>query len=125
MSLFSDITHSVVSQVSNDLCGESVVLKRDDQEVTVAAVPAESQYTVESVDAVRMRVSVRDWIIEAEDYDFGDGPVDPQLGDTITETLDNSTERVWEVGPLPGDNHAWRWSDRRAKRIRVHCHEVT
>ena len=60
----------------------------------------------------------RDYLIDAEDLDFGDGAVEPAIGDVIEDG-----SQTYELAPLTGSELPWRWSDQGHTRYRVNCVE--
>ena len=60
---------------------------------------------------------VRNYLIDVVEYNFGEGCVEPEVGDQITEG-----ETVWIVTEDSTDT-AWRWSDRERKVYRLNTVE--
>lgn len=82
------------------------------------AIRGSSPVEVTDSNGQRILITRRDFLIDADDYDFGDGPVEPKSGDEITDGTD-----TYEVAPLGGRNAPWRWSDRARTRYRIHTAE--
>lgn len=98
--------------------GVAVTLTRGSVSVELTAVRGASEEQMDGSQGARLRSFVRDYLIEADDYDFGEGPVHPALGDRITDD-----GRTYEVG-TPSDDKPWRWHDRARSRLRVHTVET-
>ena len=98
--------------------GVSVTYRRGAQSVALTAVRGETATSVEGAEGQRARVFTRDYLIDAEDLDFGDGAVEPAIGDVITDA-----GVTYEVTPLTGTELPWRWHDPPRTRYRVHCVE--
>ncbi len=99
--------------------GVTVTIGRGNDTTEVTAIPAEGQIEIESGDGFRARRRVVDYLIDAEDYDFGDGPVEPEAGDTIEDG-----EQMFECCQPSEGVPAWDWSDRRWVRYRIHYRQI-
>ncbi len=60
-----------------------------------------------------------DFLIAADDLDFGDGPITPERGDLIFWAI-GADVQTFEVGPV-GSEPAWRYSDPCQSIVRVHA----
>lgn len=99
------------------VCGVSVSLTRGATTIFVIALRGASEATRDNAQGVRLRQFDRDYLIDAADYDFGGGPVEPALGDQLVDD-----GRTFEVHN-GGDGPAWDWHDRQGIRYRIHCLE--
>lgn len=103
--------------------GTKVTIRRDAGETEcVPALRGSSAF--ETIDAAGAVVTIRsrDFLIAAEDYDFGDGPVEPARGDVVVEAQDDG-DHEFELLDLPGQP-SWRWSDAFRVRYRLHTKEI-
>ena len=76
---------------------------------------------IQNSDNVITEVLLRDYLIDVSDFDFGSGPVAPQVGDVITETI-NGITRYFEVLPTNGVPE-YREHDRDGTTWRIHTKE--
>ncbi|MEM1061864.1 MAG: hypothetical protein AAGJ97_05985, partial [Planctomycetota bacterium] len=101
-SLFDD-TVNTLRGVGEELAGRTVTLRRGSAEVTITAVPGETSAEESTGDEgydLAVTVRYRDYKIRASAYDFGDGPVAPEVDDRILDGDD-----VWQVVAPPGQPH--------------------
>ena len=85
------------------IAGVDVTLTRQDRAVTLIAVPATTEFEVDTGDVIEYAQS-RDFTILAADLVLGGFPSLPKRGDTIRETIDG-VETVYSVGAPAGSNH--------------------
>lgn len=114
-----------LADLSSESAAVSVTITRADDEITgVAATIGRSQdLRFDDNTGIVIGHETRDYLIAAADYDFGDGPVEPQTGDIIT---DSSSGKAIEyvVRPTSGEDGA-RWSDRYGVRWRIHTKRLS
>lgn len=101
------------------LGGVPLTLTRGATSVAITGIPGSTPVSVENGEGLRVRVFTQDWLIDLVDYDFGDGPVEPAIGDVIA-----AGDGTFEVASLGGSEPAWRWHDRQRTRYRVHTVET-
>lgn len=101
------------------VAGVPLTLTRGGVSVEVTGIRGSTPAEVESSESQRLRVFRSDYLIDAADYDFGAGPVEPAIGDGITD--DGHT---FEVASLGSGEPPWRWHDRGHTRYRVHTVEI-
>lgn len=117
MSVFDDAIAAGLAALKAT-CGVAAVYRRGDAAVSLTVIPGESGVTVATNQNLRIRQTIRDWLIDAADLDFGDGPFEPGNADVI------------EVGPLrfevesPEGGTPWRWHDLARTRYRIHSREI-
>jgi hypothetical protein len=121
MSLRSAIDVALRAAAKAD--GRKVTIRRGETEIPcVPFLTGES--TFETIDAAGAVVTVRsrDFLIQPEHYDFGDGPVEPARGDQIDEEHADGVH-TFELLDLPGQP-SWRWSNGFNVRYRLHTKEI-
>ncbi|MEZ6068273.1 MAG: hypothetical protein R3B90_21740 [Planctomycetaceae bacterium] len=117
---------AAAGRVLQTVAGITVSITRGAQTTSnVVAIPGRTQFTVEDSEGQRSRRHVRDFLIDAADYQIGGTATEPASGDEITETFPDGTTRTFEVTPIVPGDHAWRWSDEAATRYRIHTIEIT
>jgi hypothetical protein len=82
-----------------------------------------SPFQTIGADGSLITIRSQDFLILAELYDFGDGPVEPQRGDLVTHEQDDG-EHIYELLDIPGAP-AWRFADAYQQRLRLHTNEIT
>lgn len=117
MSRFSRATAAGLAALKR-FAGEPVTYRRKSRSIPLTAIRGSTVGTVEDANGQRLRTFERDYLIDAVDLDFGDGAVEPALGDTITD--DGHT---YELVALTDSQLPWRWHDRAHTRYRVHTVE--
>lgn len=104
--------------------GTKVSIRRG--EVQIDDVPCglgTTNFEAQNYDGSIVTTRSQDFLILAELYDFGDGPVEPARGDIyVFEQADG--EHEYELLDLTGQ-HCWRWSDQYQQRLRLHTKEIT
>jgi hypothetical protein len=70
----------------------------------------------------RMEWTDRDYLIPAAKLVLGGVQVEPQMGDTVRETMGDEVF-VYEV-LAPAGEPAWRWSDPHRRMLRVHAKHI-
>lgn len=122
MSIAAAVRAAAVAAARAD--GTKVTIQRGD--ATIIDVPCGlGSSTFESLNADNCVITLRsqDFLILAELYDFGDGPVEPARGDLVTlEQADG--DHVYELLDLPSQP-SWRWGDQYKQRLRLHTKEIT
>jgi hypothetical protein len=63
-----------------------------------------------------------DFLIDMDDYDFGDGPVEPRRGDRIKRTVGGTTH-TYEVLPTPS-GRVCEWGDTSGDEWRIHTKHI-
>lgn len=101
--------------VLKEHAGQTVTYRRDVLEVSVTATVGTTRATAGAGDDITVDSKIRDYMIEASDIDFGDGPVKPVSGDEIEE----SDGRVFKVLPVGGEP-CYRDSDHAGFTLRIH-----
>ena len=92
---------------SNDLFaeafGEQVTLVRGLTETTtsVTAQVTVQIYSGTDDDGIGTTFESTDFVMDMDDYDFGEGPVTPRDGDQIKRTI-NAVSHTYDVRPVPG-----------------------
>lgn len=121
MSLATDVDDLLDTVIASD--GVSVTYARTGKtSQTITAVRGRSQFRTTDPDGRLVLIkSDRDYLILPADINFGDGngAVEPQRGDRITDGSD--TYEVWPV--VAGESH-FRRSDLSDAMYRVHCKKV-
>ena len=102
-----------------------VVYRRGTDEKEVQATIGKTEF--EQVDDVGgagliHRVESRDFLVRAADLDLGDGPILPQAGDQVRETV-GMAAFVYEVN-APGGQPPWRYSDPYQRVLRIHTKHI-
>lgn len=104
-------------------CGVPVTLARGIASSAITAIRSATAAEIEMLSAgdghQQIRTFRRDYLIDSVDYDFGDGPVEPAIGDRVTDD-----GRHYEVCSLGAGEPPWRWHDRGSLRYRVHTIEI-
>jgi hypothetical protein len=104
--------------------GTRITITRGD--ARIECVPCglgSSTFSTLGPDGSVVLVRSQDFLILAELYDFGDGPVEPARGDKVTLSQEDG-DHVYELLDLPSEP-SWRWSDPYRQRLRLHTKEIT
>lgn len=101
---------------------QSVVYRRGTDTVAVLATIGTTVFQIDDGAGGVLRIESRDYLISAADLILSGGPVLPQRGDRIEESVDSEVF-VYEV-IRPGDEPCWRWSDAYRQTVRVHTKQV-
>lgn len=107
-----------LGRLQADHASEEVDLRRGDSVVSVSAVIGRSEFETTDTEGLTTATQSRDFILDAADYDFGDGAVTPKAGDQFFQGGIDAG-RCYEVMQLPGQP-CWRWADDFHTRLRVH-----
>lgn len=65
---------------------------------------------------------IADWLIDRADLSINEAPIEPEVGDRITITLDHAQE-VFEVATVAGQP-CWAWHGRDGGTYRIHTVRV-
>lgn len=104
--------------------GETVALRRAEYTTEdVTAVVGSTRFEQTGSDGLRVRVRIRDYLIDASDYAINGAAVEPQSGDEILQTLGGAT-RIFEVASPGGAEPPWRYSDQERTRYRIHTRDM-
>lgn len=87
------------------------------------AAPGSQDFLVTDNETTSLAYKTYDWLVAAENYDFGAGQVEPADEDRITVVRGAKTE-VYEVLREPGIK-SWRFSDPYNTRYRIHTKLVS
>lgn len=104
--------------------GETVAIRRAEyttEEVT--AIVGSSRFEDASAEGLKVRVRIRDYLVDVADYVINGVAVEPQPGDEILQELDGQT-RVFEISSPGSSEPPWRYSDSLQTRYRIHTREV-
>lgn len=114
-----------VSAIAQARAGGSVVkITRGNQSITdVPCGLGSSTFETIGPDGAVVLVRSQDFLILADLYDFGDGPVEPERGDLVTLGQADG-DHVCELLDLPSEP-SWRWGDAYKQRLRLHTKEIT
>ena len=88
----------------------------------VAATVGKTEFEIDNGFGVVERWQSRDFLILAEDLDFGLGVTFPERGDKIRE-IQGSTTFVYEVMSPPGQDF-FRYSDQFRQTLRIHTKQT-
>lgn len=114
-----EIAQAAARRSQKTLAGVVVTIKRgEDESQEITAVVGTTRTETAVSDSVMVVGRERDYLIDAADYDFGNGPVEPQEHDEIREP-DGSQIYCFKVLPI-GLEAAWKWSDQFRKVYRLH-----
>lgn len=96
--------------------GRSISLSRDTTTVTATAIPVQEQARIYTADGLQFRMRIRQFLIPANQYQFGGGTVTPAAGDEI---VDGGT--TYEIHTPAGAESPWEWDgpDFRIYRVNV------
>ncbi|MBX3384592.1 MAG: hypothetical protein KF864_13900 [Phycisphaeraceae bacterium] len=102
-----------------------VLYRRGTDEKEVQATIGKTEF--EQVDDVGgagliHRVESRDFLVRTAELDLGAGPILPQAGDQVRETVGTSVF-VYEVN-APGGQPPWRYSDPYRRVLRIHTKHI-
>ncbi len=101
--------------------GVDARITRGANSVEVKATIGETRTEEIIQDSVVVTTRARDYLVDAQEYDFGSGPVEPARADQIIETI-NDAEITWITTEDQSDT-IWRWHDRQRKIYRIHTVE--
>ena len=118
-NLIASGTTWLTSQLKSH-ASETVTLSRSGEtDATLSATIGSSEFETDDERGFLTKVESRDYIVDAADYDFGAGPVEPARGDQFRETV-GSAVQVYEVLPFGAERQLFRYSDAARTRLRVH-----
>jgi hypothetical protein len=116
---------AVARAVETTLGRVSAVYARGDDQVDVALTLTSSAAWLASPDgSISTRINQAAFIADPNDLDFGDGPIDPESGDTITLTI-GDVSYVFEVRPPETSESCFAPVDPFWTRIRIHAKLLT
>ena len=118
MSLFDDAMAVGLAAIKES-SGKAAVYRRGTQTCNVTAIPGRSAGTVETNQNLRVRSVIRDWLIDAVEIDFGNGPVEPIASDRL-EFAGGATFEAFQPG---GSESPAVWHDLGRTRWRIHTME--
>lgn len=113
----------VAAKAAAKATGETVTIQRGD--LTIDCVPCglgKSEFAAIDASGAVVTIRSQDYLILAELYDFGDGPVEPARGDKVIRSQADG-DHTYELLDVPGAP-SWRWSDSYQQRLRLHTKEV-
>ncbi|MFV0445668.1 MAG: hypothetical protein ACK5Q5_18965 [Planctomycetaceae bacterium] len=99
--------------------GVPVTYRRNADSLALTAIHGTTRATNETSNGTRIRTDSTDYLIDAVELDFGFGPVEPAIGDVITDG-----DREFEVVSLIGGEPPWTWHDPYHIRLRIHVVET-
>lgn len=99
----------------------TIVNNSDVESSSITATIGETSREEFTENNIQIVIRYRDYLIDVADYDFGAGPVEPEQGDYVKETIDG-TLCYFEVTSKPGQSTA-RYHDRDRTVWRVHTTE--
>ena len=99
-----------------------VTVRRGGLSFTAQATKGFSQSMAETAEGVIVNERAEDYIISVADYDFGQGPVEPAVGDMIFDPSSGSEVRM-EVMPMAMDIEK-RYTDSYRIAWRIHTKET-
>ncbi len=100
----------------------SVTVRRGGLSFTALATKGTFQSISETLTGVIVNERAEDYMIAVADYDFGDGPEDPKVGDYIHDSSSGKEIRM-EVLPVAVED-AKRYSDNYRITWRIHTKET-
>lgn len=104
--------------------GVEVTYHRGASQVTIEkATKGQSRFESDNGFGLTTEMRTADWLIEAAAIDFGDGPVEPDEGDLVKQTI-GSDVIVFEVMAPGGAEPAWRYADPQRTTVRIHSKQV-
>lgn len=119
-----DTSSEVLNSVLQSHAGRSVTYTRSGETpITVLATVGETRYDTIESNGYAVQVTVRDYIISADQIVIDSAQTLPREGDTITDVV-NGTSRVFAVFPGGLNGQAFRDSDPQGRRLRIHTQEV-
>jgi hypothetical protein len=99
--------------------GVTVTYRRGGDAIELTAIRGNTGATNETSQGLRLRTETADYLIDAVDLDFGAGPVEPVIGDTLEDD-----GRTYEVVSLNAGEPPWIWHDPLHLRRRIHTMEI-
>ena len=99
--------------------GVPVTYRRNADSLVLTAIHGTTRATNETSNGTRIRTDSNDYLIDAVDLDFGAGPVEPVIGDVITDG-----DQEFEIVSLIGGEPPWTWHDPYRIRRRIHVVEI-
>lgn len=101
---------------SKRTAGVDVVYRRGQDAVTCVAIRGTTDSRTRDAEGVRLGLVSADYLIDADDLDFGAGLLEPAIGDEIEDA--GHTFEVIAIG-----DRCWGWHDRYGVRRRIHTLE--
>lgn len=104
--------------------GTSITITRVNTAITVTATLGSQLLRVfDSRGNTKIIRPQLDVMVDAEDYDFGDGVVQPVAGDVVGVTYGDVVKQFRVSPPSPGEP-AWHYCDPHRVRLRLHTEFV-
>lgn len=103
-----------LSGVFSDNEATSITYTRGVHSISLTATRGVTEIPMVDANGLATTFQAADYLIEAEDLDFGEGSVEPQPDDAITDG-----SRVYRVLRIPGAN-CFRYSDPDRVTLRIH-----
>ena len=97
----------------------SITVSRDGREFTCTATVGETVVDEVTADNTVVTSRQRSFFVDASDYNFGDGPVNPEQGDEF-----NTPNGVFIVA-MDSANGSWTFSDRARTYYRINTVEAS
>lgn len=117
MTAFERATRDALAAIKRH-AGVPVSYRRGPVTIQVTAIRGETTSRDHASQGIRLGAATADYLIDAADLDFGDGPAEPVIGDEIDDA-----GRTYEVTTLGDGDRPWRWHDRLGLRRRIHTVE--
>lgn len=123
MSSF-DADFAAANDLLSEAFGEEVTLVRNRIETAgVSAQVTLQNYQGETDEGIITTFVFTDFLIDIDDYEFGDGAVEPRRGDRIERSVSGTTH-TYEVLPVPNGRVA-EWGDTSGDEWLIHTKHVS
>jgi len=111
-----DLLQNAVAALPLLIPRRTVTYRQGGVAISISATPGRSIVEYDGDDGMRIRIEMRNYLIQVSELVIGGVEVKPKEGDTITDTNEGST--VTYVVASDG-GMSWRWSSRYHKQYRV------
>ena len=115
-STMSDLLQNAAAALPLFMPRRNVTYRQGGVAISISATPGRSIVMYEGDDGMRIKIEMRNYLIQVNELVIGGAKITPNEGDTITD--DNEGSTITYVVASDG-GMSWRWSSRYHKQYRV------
>jgi len=112
----SDLLQNAAAALPLFMPRRNVTYRQGGVAISISATPGRSIVMYEGDDGMRIKIEMRNYLIQVGELVIGGAEITPNEGDTITD--DNEGSTITYVVASDG-GMSWRWSSRYHKQYRV------
>ena len=112
----SDLLQNAAAALHLFIPRRNVTYRQGGVAISISATPGRSIVMYEGDDGMRIKIEMRNYLIQVGELVIGGAEITPNEGDTITD--DNEGSTITYVVASDG-GMSWRWSSRYHKQYRV------